>query len=98
MNARGDRTSAAVATDRPIRIEKGIKIPAFRRQQARISYPFADMEVGNSFMVPAATPADVKRVQHAVYQQSVRFRKQFSDEYKFTCRRVDGGVRCWRTK
>lgn len=88
---------AKVAADRPIRIEKGVKIPALLRQRGPIRFPFADMEVGNSFLVPA-TPDVIKKAMHRVYQQSVRFRKEFGSEYEFTMRKVDGGVRCWRTK
>lgn len=81
-----------------IRVEKGIALPSLRRQLPKISYPFQDMEVGNSFFIVVTPPEDPNRVMHRIYQQSVRFKREFGAEYGFTQRRVEGGVRCWRTK
>lgn len=83
-------------TGAQFRIEKGIKIPFHARSPGPIPYPFQDMEVGNSFLVPAAAE-ELKRLLHRMYQTSIRFRKQFGSEYAFTFRTVEGGVRCWRT-
>ena len=49
-------------------------------------YPWNDMEIGDSFFVPEA---DAKGV-------SSSHRKHYGEEH--VTRRVDGGIRIWRTK
>ena len=65
-----------------MQIEKNIPIPA--------TYPFKDMEVGDSFLVPE----EVNRA--AVTNSARRFGK--NNEMEFTVRAISGGrLRCWRT-
>lgn len=65
------------------KIEKGIPAPAKRGK-----YPFAEMEVGDSFLVPgAATSAEIS--------SAVSYRKNRYQE-QYICRSVDGGLRVWR--
>lgn len=66
------------------KVEKGLRIPA-----ARARYPFAEMAVGDSFLVPQ-TRAHWARsaAQHWGAEHGV----------KFTTRSVNGGVRIWRVK
>ncbi len=65
-----------------MQIEKNIPIPA--------TYPFKDMEVGDSFLVPE----EVNRA--AVTNSARRFGKNHGME--FTVRSISGGrLRCWRT-
>jgi hypothetical protein len=66
-----------------IEIEKGIPLPVGRHK-----YPFLDMEIGDSFFVGNRTTGEMS--YHIAY-----FRKKHPLR-KFTCRTVDGGVRCWR--
>lgn len=61
-------------------IDKGVPLP--RR------YPFADMQVGDSFLVPEG----VKRSNVSVAA------KRYGDRHgaAFTVRKVPEGLRCWR--
>ncbi len=71
-------------------IEKGVPIPS---TALKIRYPLADMNVGDSFLVPddtsGAGPAHL-RVRAAVSHFSKRNNK------RFIVRKVEGGHRCWR--
>lgn len=78
------------------RIEKGVAIPHSARGD--ILYPFADMSKGDSFLVPATTEADRRRIANRLGKQRKLFAKRFGLEYEFTSRRVEGGLRCWRVK
>jgi hypothetical protein len=78
------------------RIEKNI--PVKRIARGVIIYPFADMVRGDSFLVPAATQPEYKRISNSLHRQVRMFNKQFSADPEYTVRRVDGGVRCWRVK
>jgi hypothetical protein len=65
-------------------IEKGIEIPKERGNKINM-YPFAEMEVGDSFLT------EVTHVTGSV----ANFHKQ-NPEKKFTTRKVEGGIRVWR--
>jgi hypothetical protein len=63
-----------------IKIESGIPMPA--------KFPFAEMKVGDSFLVPESTSRNVVTVyarRHAI-----------KTGMKFTIRKTSEGYRCWR--
>jgi len=68
-----------------IKIEKGIPAPKANRG-ARTLYPWREMEVGDSFLIPFAT--DGKR--RGIYSCASRL------GIKIATRTVEGGVRIWR--
>lgn len=65
------------------KIEKNVGLPA----GARASYPFAQMEVGDSFMAPNVPP---KTLYQSAFSHSRRHGK------KFVVRAEGAGARCWR--
>lgn len=75
-----------------MQIEKGIPYPGDSRGQKK--YPFAEMQIGDSFFI-AGNPDEVRTKMITVNQAAYQFSKR-NDQYKFSCRRVDGGFRCWR--
>ena len=75
-------------------IDKGVPVEQSKFSRSRKSmYPFADMEVGDSFLVP-----DIDGKPKSVAPSAARFVKAAGNEGKqFVTRRVEGGVRVWRT-
>ena len=71
-------------------IEKDVPV-APKRGGRGGEYPFAAMEIGDSFFVPGDAHRTQYRVSSAVSHYAARTGR------KFTTRRVEGGVRCWRT-
>ncbi len=72
-----------------IAIEKNIPIPNTKGRKAK--YPFATMEVGDSFLlekVPKNT------VLNAARSWAIRHKKK----HVFTIRFIDGNTRIWRIK
>lgn len=69
-------------------IEQNIPIPAANRggRGRNLKYPFPNMGVGDSFFAPDCKTGAMARA--AGYWRPK----------KFTCRKVDGGVRVWRTE
>ena len=67
-----------------IEVEKNIPLP---RTETAGKYPWHSMEVGESFFVTG----DVKRVRNVLCSSFGRFKPK-----KFSLRKVEGGVRCWR--
>jgi hypothetical protein len=85
-----------VVSSNAYRIEKNVPITTVLR--GTIIYPFADMKRGDSFLVPATGEPELKRAGNSLHRQVRMFLGRFGQEYEFTTRRVDGGVRCWRVK
>jgi hypothetical protein len=74
-----------MATAPTFEIERGVPTP----DHARRKYPFADMEVGDSFFVPGATPVRLTNAANSL-KQCYGWKRSFS------ARKVDGGARIWR--
>jgi hypothetical protein len=83
--------------DDPIEIEQGVPISGMPRGIRRQSkYPFMKMAVGDSFFV-ASEPGRMLITQAAICT-AMRRGPSLHPHLKFTTRRVEGGVRCWRVE
>lgn len=71
------------------KVEKNIAVPE-RRKRKGASYPFAQMEIGDSF---ACAQSDYGRVQAAMRTYSYHH-----VPVSFTLRKTDDGFRCWRVE
>lgn len=71
-----------------IKIEKNVPIPK-SHQGRRSAYPFASMQLGDSFLVRCRTPRDMNRVRSAAAIYAGK------TGAKFKTRSVDGGIRVW---
>ncbi len=65
-------------------IEKGIPLP---RRGVAPKYPFAKLEVGDSFFVPGRTTNSFGGIMTAAAKRT---------GYGFQSRKTDGGIRVWR--
>lgn len=74
-----------------IEVEKGVPTPV-----GRTGYPFASMEVGDSFRVEAESDDDKRKAATSIGASARNFCKKH--KAKFTTRRTEDGVRCWRTE
>lgn len=80
-----------MATKPAFQIEKGAPAPKPRVRYT--SYPFPDMQVGDSFVVPCSD-AEKRETQSRVVGAAWRWSRRNGG--KFTSRGVNGGVRIWR--
>lgn len=71
-------------------VDKSVPIPKSGRNSV---YPFATLEVGDSFFIPLE-PYDEKKAT-SIRACASTFAKRRG--VTFTCKRVDGGLRVWRT-
>jgi hypothetical protein len=76
------------------KIEKGIPVPERRFGVGKL-YPFDGMKVGDSFFIPCETKELQKSLISNVHA-SKKHRGEKLAHVKITCRKVEGGVRCWR--
>jgi hypothetical protein len=72
------------------KIEKNIPMPAAR--QPKQSYPYREMEVGDSFFIEA----DAKRVNQIRTFASTKWRP--ATGFRFRVSAQPGGCRVWRTE
>jgi len=68
-------------------IEKAVPPPASFGRGAKPKYPFARLEVGDSFFVPG--------MRARALSNAAQWHTQKTGA-KFQCVTVDGGARCWR--
>ena len=85
-----------------IKIESGVPIPKKKtgRRPKSEELPFADMKVGDSFLVPypdGATEKKEQRIHQWVFGR-VRAFESNNPSIDIVTRRVDGGVRVWRVR
>ena len=75
-------------------IEKEIEVPANKHFARPAIYPFATMEVGDSFFVPQidGKPKSNGSIWSSAHKATNKF------GFKFAVRTVAGGFRCWRVK
>lgn len=83
-------------------IEANIPMASGKRGRKPTEFPLADMNVGDSFLIPCDT-ADKKAVdswRRKLLVAKKRFAEQYEDAdgIKFQTGTVDGGLRVWRTE
>jgi len=78
-------------------IDKDVPVPMKKRTSSRAyRFPFALMEVGDSFFVPNNPQISPKQALQHMTSSSYSWRKYHNADAQFSCRTVDGGLRCWR--
>jgi hypothetical protein len=82
----------SIATETKFKIEKNIPLPA-RRLSSESMYPFAKMEIGDSFEIVCQTHGEAVARRSVLSPSWVRFRPK-----KFTSRVEDTCVRVWRVE
>lgn len=73
-------------------IEKGVPFTATQGRKGLSKYPFADLEIGDSFLVPY-NGKETGRVQATMYA-SMRPHRSIGKDFK-TSKQADG-IRVWR--
>ena len=77
-----------------ITIEKNIPVPATIRNGRHHSLPSGELEVGDSFLLPAATREEFEQARTRLRSSTAGWIKKGR---KFSTRSVEGGIRIWRT-
>lgn len=80
-------------------VEKGIPLPPDIRtkkgpnKSIRIIWPFAEMEIGDSFLIPEGVDGQV--AHKAVWK--TKYDGRMPESYEFEIRVTEDGKRMWRT-
>jgi hypothetical protein len=76
-----------------IKITKAISIPPDGCGRSRTpKFPFAEMEVGDSFFYPLAADPTQRSLRNGAYQHGMIHQR------RYTVHREEDGLRCWRIK
>lgn len=83
------------------KIERGVPMPKIH--VSRSSYPFAEMEVGDSFAVPlsgdlasAGKNGDYDRTQVRVRSAACSHQRRHGGKFSVRVNKAEGVLRCWR--
>lgn len=76
-----------MATAFKVKIEQGVPLARYNRGSRGI-YPFSEMAVGDSFFAPGVDSTQMS-TRCAYYKMK--------HGMQFSCRKVEGGTRVWRT-
>ena len=75
------------------KIQKGVPIPDPNIPVTKTTkYPWKDMEVGDSFLVPNKDKDTVHALQNAARLSGKKHNRDY------ITRKLDKGIRCWRTR
>lgn len=80
------------------KIEKGIPVPTKGLQAKPIPYPFAEMELGDSFVVPIPKGLDGDRLVKRLLSIAKRYRDETQADFAISARVRPEGVRVWRVR
>jgi hypothetical protein len=79
------------------KIQMDIPMPPRGSAQRLMKYPFAEMLVGESFLVPKAeSKGDLKKLMSRVGAAAAGAKKALG--FKFAVRKMPDGVRIWRVQ
>lgn len=74
----------------PFKIEKQVPIPEKQDHSAKTKYPFAKMEIGDSFFIPNVSKT------FSIYSMVRQFNSWSGTAIRVTQRRESDGIRVWR--
>lgn len=95
--------SPSILDDTPLKqktyiykVEEGVIMAGVRNSSTDIKFPFALMNVGDSFLIPAKDPVSKQpNTLHYAAKQFARFRPGFTVSSRL---QLDGSRRVWRLK
>lgn len=82
-----------------VKMEKGVPVPPPSKGGRAVKYPFADLQVGDSFSVPLSGemhPGGGDMTAHRVSQAAIRRSKCHGGKFRVRTVREEGVARCWR--
>ena len=76
-------------------VDKDIPIPPSRQHLDKSKYPWATMNVGDSFLFSINTDRLTQQKGNTAARSYVRFKKL---DWKFETRKTESGIRIWRVR
>lgn len=82
------------------KIDKNVEIPENKPFMQRLKYPFAEMDIGDSFFISAKSREDARKIQSRVSAYGTKFSLVYGTKFSTRTVEEDGetGVRVWRVE
>ena len=78
------------------KVDKNIPIPAINNKKSKYDFPFAYMDINDSFLIEATKDNEVALIRSNLPYALNRFNKQNNSNIRITTRTVPDGIRVWR--
>ena len=78
------------------KVDKNIPIPANNAKKSKYDFPFAYMDINDSFLIEATKDNEVALIRSNLPYALNRFNKQNNSNIRITTRTVPDGIRVWR--
>ena len=79
-----------------IKVDKNIPIPAINTKKSKYDFPFAYMDINDSFLIEETKDNEVALIRASLSYALNKFNKQNNSNIRITTRAVPDGVRVWR--
>ncbi len=78
------------------KVDKNIPIPAINTKKSKYDFPFAYMDINDSFLIEATKDNEVALIRGSLPYALNKFNKQNNSNIRITTRTVPDGIRVWR--
>ena len=79
-----------------IKVDKNIPIPDTNAKKSKYDFPFAYMDINDSFLIEATKDTEVVLIRSKLSYALNKFNKQNNSNIRITTRTVPDGIRVWR--
>ena len=78
------------------KVDKNIPIPDNNTRKSKYDFPFAYMDINDSFLIEATKDSEVDSIRGSLHYALNKFNKQNNSNIRITTRTVPDGIRVWR--
>ena len=78
------------------KVDKNIPIPGINNKKSKYDFPFAHMDINDSFLIEETKDNEVALIRGSLPYALKKFNKQNNSNIRITTRTVPDGVRVWR--
>ena len=78
------------------KVDKNIPIPAINNKKSKYDFPFAYMDINDSFLIKATKDNEAALIRSSLSYALNKFNKQNNSNIRIITRTVPDGIRVWR--
>ena len=78
------------------KVDKNIPIPAIHTKKSKYDFPFAHMDINDSFLIEETKDNEVAIIRGSLLYALKKFNKQNNSNIRIATRTVPDGIRVWR--
>ena len=78
------------------KVDKNIPIPDISTKKSKYDFPFAHMDINDSFLIEETKDNEVALIRGSMLYALKKFNEQNNSNIRITTRTVPDGIRVWR--